>query len=130
MRMNPTWLTLLAASLGIVMCDNKAQAAPIQWEVRPKICIVESMGDECEIVLNISAQDLPQGRYCFYQNEALLNCWHANKAQKQVRLRFSEPTELVIKNENNEAVFIHSIDLKARESTKRTRRVRQPWSLF
>ncbi|GAB5381294.1 MAG: hypothetical protein Alis3KO_31650 [Aliiglaciecola sp.] len=130
MQKSPVLKALLASLFAAIIPGVYAQPSPNNWEVSPKVCIVESMGDECEIALNINVQKLEKGQYCYFQNDTLLSCWHTENTQNQVVLRFSEPTILILKNQHDETVFSHPIDLKARESTKRTRRVRQPWSLF
>lgn len=88
-----------------------------------------SLGDQCEMELNIAVNQLPKGEYCYYQDSALLQCWTDTPPQENLRLRFSQSTTLHLKNHQGQTLLSHEIQIKAREQAS-TRRVRQPWSLF
>ena len=121
---------LLICLLFLTADVKHAKATSISWDIRPKTCVVESIGEPCEIELQIELHALPKGQYCYFQNDVLLNCWDSEIPQTRVVLRFNEPVTFALKDKNGKTVLVHSIDLKTRENSKRTRRVRQPWSLF
>ncbi len=101
-----------------------------RWTVQPSSCIVDTLGDECEMQLNIMTRDLTPGDYCYFQDQVQLSCWHTDEPITQVHLRFTQPTVVLLKNAQGQIMLTHSIDIKSRESSRKTRRVRQPWSLF
>ncbi|GAA0855306.1 DUF3019 domain-containing protein [Aliiglaciecola litoralis] len=102
---------------------------PVGWNVQPKVCIVKDKGDVCELELTITTRGLPAGEYCFFQDSSLILCKANLSSHETITIRFSESTRLQLRAKGGEVVLSHDMQIKARESN-RTRRVRQPWSLF
>ncbi|MFT6267960.1 MAG: hypothetical protein ACJAVV_000765 [Alphaproteobacteria bacterium] len=100
------------------------------WRVQPNTCIVQSLGDFCELELSINLPELPQGEYCYYQNEQSLFCFELSNPILLVELRFSEYTLLTLRNKSQQILFTQALDIKTRKTKKKVRRVRDPWSLF
>jgi hypothetical protein len=100
------------------------------WRVQPNTCIVQSLGDFCELELSIILPKLPEGEYCYYQNEQLLFCFELTSPKLLVEMRFSEYTLLTLRNKSQQILFTQALDIKTRKTKKMVRRVRDPWSLF
>lgn len=100
------------------------------WRVQPNTCIVQSLGDFCELELSISLPALPQGEYCYYQNEQRLFCFNLTKPVLLVEIRYNEYTALTLRNSSQQILFTQDLDIKTRKTKKKVRRVRDPWSLF
>ncbi len=116
--------------LQLVLPKFSAIAAEQNWNVQPKVCIVEKLGASCEMVLAIKLEQLPKGTYCYYQDDAILLCWPHDNPIDELKVRFSKATKLSLRNQQNQSIFEHELDIKARDLPRKTRRVRQPWSLF
>ncbi|GAB2692788.1 DUF3019 domain-containing protein [Aliiglaciecola aliphaticivorans] len=115
--------------LALAYLPNSWSQTP-SWRVQPKVCIVENLGDTCEMVLTLKFENLAPGTYCYYQGQTRLNCWTGAAVNKTLIIRFIEETTLYLKSDNGKVILSHQLDIKARASKKRVRRVRQPWSLF
>ena len=100
------------------------------WRVRPNTCIVQSLGDFCELELSINLPELPQGEYCYYQNEQSLLCFELSNPILLVELRFSKYTLVTLRNKSQQILFTQALNIKTRKTKKKVRRVRDPWSLF
>lgn len=120
---------LVAASL-LVLCSATSYSSLATWNVQPKVCIVEKLGASCEMELEIQLSPLNPGRYCYYQDSELLQCWPHDNPITVLRVKFSKATVLYLKDQQKNTIFQHELDIKAREISQKTRRVRQPWSLF
>lgn len=103
---------------------------PDTWQVQPNTCIVQSLGDYCELALSINLPSLPEGEYCYYQNLEVLLCFELNKPTLLVEMRFNEYTLLTLRNNAQQILFTQALDIKTRKAKKKVRRVRDPWSLF
>ncbi len=121
---------LLVMVLTIIVGIPKVWGAAPSWSVQPKVCIVENLGDTCEMALTLNFQNLQPGTYCYYQDQTRLSCWSGTAQQNTLVIRFNEDTVLYLKSENGTVILSHEMDIKARASKKQVRRVRQPWSLF
>ncbi|MEP4888428.1 MAG: DUF3019 domain-containing protein [Aliiglaciecola sp.] len=108
----------------------KAWSNSPSWHVQPKVCIVENLGDTCEMVLTMHFKNLAPGAYCYYQGQTPLNCWTDAPPEKTLVIRFIEETTLYLKSQDGSVILSHTMDIKARANKKQVRRVRQPWSLF
>ena len=100
------------------------------WRVQPNTCIVQSLGDYCELALSISLPSLPDGEYCYYQNLEVLTCFSLSRPILLVEISFNEYTLLTLQNKSQQILFTQALDIKARKTKKKVRRVRDPWSLF
>ncbi|MFT6087826.1 MAG: hypothetical protein ACJA11_003092 [Glaciecola sp.] len=101
-----------------------------QWLVQPKACIVQKLGDTCEIDINITLPPLPPGQYCYHQDKQRLICFDAQAQVSQLTLSYTQTIILTLQNQANEPFYSQKLKIKTRESKKRVRRVRDPWSLF
>lgn len=100
------------------------------WHVQPNTCIVQSLGDFCELELSIVLPKLPEGEYCYYQNEQQLLCFGLKRPKLVVEMRYNEYTLLTLRNKSQQILFTQALDIKTRKTKKMVRRVRDPWSLF
>jgi hypothetical protein len=100
------------------------------WRVQPNTCIVQSLGDFCELELSIDLPALAQGGYCYYQNEQRLLCFDMSEPLLLVEIRYNEYTALTLRNSSQRILFTQVLDIKTRKTKKKVRRVRDPWSLF
>jgi len=101
-----------------------------QWLVQPKACIVQKLGDTCEIEIIITLPPLPPGLYCYYQNKLRLMCFDAQAPMMQLTLNYTQSILFSIQNQENEIFYSQQLEIKTRESKKKVRRARDPWSLF
>jgi hypothetical protein len=100
------------------------------WRVQPNTCIVESLGDYCELALSINLPLLPEGEYCYYQNLDVITCFNSSKPVLLVEMRFNEYTLLTLRDKSQQILFTQAVDIKTRKTKKKLRRVRDPWRLF
>lgn len=114
----------------LVFYSTAVYSSEAVWKVQPKVCIVEKLGASCEMELEIQLSPLPPGTYCYYQDTEILICWPHNDPVTVLRVKFSQATVLYLKDQRKKTVLQHRLDIKAREVSSKTRRVRQPWSLF
>ncbi|GAC15410.1 DUF3019 domain-containing protein [Aliiglaciecola lipolytica] len=124
------WINWTIAALGVMTCLSNAWGETPSWSVQPKVCIVENLGDLCEMELSLSFHGLEPGKYCYFQDQTRLNCWSGSAQQTTLLIRFTKDTVLYLKSAQGNVILSHKMDIKARASNKQVRRVRQPWSLF
>lgn len=124
------YLRCLVTTVVLVFFSASSSSTESVWKVQPKVCIVEKLGAICEMELEIQLTPLTPGRYCYYQDTQVLQCWRHDNPITVLRVKFSQATVLYLKDQQQNTVFQHELDIKAREITRKTRRVRQPWSLF
>jgi hypothetical protein len=123
-------LTLLYLTLISSPSINAQGVDTDTWVVQPNTCIVQSLGDFCELALSINLPALPHGEYCYYQNEQVLSCFDLNTPVLLVEIRFNEFTLLSLRNTSEQIIFSQALAIKTRKTNKKVRRVRDPWSLF
>jgi hypothetical protein len=114
------------------------------WLVQPKACIVEALGDECELSFDIILPTLEKGVYCYFANNENLQCFNSKNPVSVIEISFSENTLLSLRlmpSTNNTILaidtnnlppplFTQMLEIRTRTSKKQVRRVRDPWSLF
>lgn len=131
-------------ALSIAWANQKNDNIEPHWQIQPKACIVESKGDECELKLEILMPELKNGVYCYFANQAVLQCFKSDAPPAMITISFSETTILSIRQVpavNNTIstidtrdlpapLFSQTLEIRTRKSSKQVRRVRDPWSLF
>lgn len=124
------WVVLSLLCLHYGVFAQAPQKAYISWRVQPKVCIVAKLGDSCEMALLISTDGLKPRKYCYFKNNQKMHCKTFNQAEDTVVVKFSQHTVLELRDQNDTILLSHEIQIKARNRKPKTRRVRQPWSLF
>ena len=100
------------------------------WQVRPQACIVRTLGELCEVNLNIVLPELAEGEYCYFQNERRLVCFSPQNRIENIKLSFRKDTLFALKYTAQQILFSQTLKIKTRETNKQIRRVRDPWSFF
>lgn len=155
---------------------NTSQSAQNVWQIKPKVCLVEKLGQTCEIRLNLSIDSdlyladkpaLHTNQYCLFLENAKLLCFSVvdNKFVKNsannsassdlklqtsanqtmllealevyeieqglsIKLNINKESEVTIQNAQSQIVHSQILKIKARKASNKTRRLREPWSLF
>lgn len=118
---------LLFAILLLCVPDGYATAT---WQVTPNVCITKKLGDLCALQAQITLRDIPAGKYCLYQDGALLQCWSESPQKHQVTLSYAEDMHLSLVDGGGNTILVQRFTIKGRSAPPSRRRVRQPWSLF
>lgn len=100
------------------------------WQVNPNICVTKKLGDVCALQAQIIVRDIPEGKYCLYQNEAMLQCWSSSPQKHLITLSYAEDMRLSLVDEAGNTILEQQFTIKGRSAPLTRRRVRQPWSLF
>ena len=124
------WLASFCLVISHIAYAKADDASRLSWQVQPKVCIVEKLGDSCEMALSIVTKGLEQGEYCYFNNDQLMHCKSFIHPNDTITVRFSGLTVLQLRDSQNNILLSHEMQVKARNSRSQTRRVRQPWSLF
>jgi hypothetical protein len=124
-------ILLLLSSLGVAspLAATK-QSVLHQWLVQPKACIVQKLGDSCAIAVDITVPRLRKGNYCFFQDDTLLICFSYDAPVEQLNIEFNKDTLLSLRNQEDLTLYSQKLEIKTRETKRKVRRVRDPWSLF
>lgn len=124
------FLILTSSLVGFSARGIASQNNKVFWLVQPTVCIVQTLGDRCNIDLDVVLPRLTKGQYCYYQDSTLLSCFFETNPILKLSLNFSENTLLELKNGSEETVFEQVLEIRTREKQKKTRRVRNPWRFF
>lgn len=118
------WLTLLF----ILGWSPAIQADPAGWRIKPNVCVVEQIGDACELKLNISLWgDIPQ-HSCLFLKDAPVQCWAMPDEKISVTLQLREASVISMRDSEDRTLLQQTLEIKSLSRIRR--RVRTPWSVF
>lgn len=100
------------------------------WQVVPKVCIVQTVGDMCQLALNITLPALEHEVVCYYLDDNLLQCFPSIQPITKLTVSFSKNIRLTLRTKNAEILYTQALEIKTREISIKVRRVRDPWSFF
>lgn len=101
-----------------------------EWQVLPKVCLVDVFNQECQMQLQITVKNIQQPSYCLFQDDKLLGCWKSDHTSITVPITFTQRTVLSLRNLQGQTKLEQTLTVKARRERKLRRRIKQPWSLF
>lgn len=107
-----------------------ADAVSPTWKVNPKVCLIKSLSETCNMLLQIALSDLPSGKYCLYQNDRKLRCFEVDDTYFEQTVSYNDNALLSLRDQSGKALLSQQLTVKARQNQTVKRRVRQPWSLF
>ena len=121
--------------------SQTSQEQKTDWQVKPKACISENLGDKCLLTLEVELPELEYGTYCYFADERQLDCFEHEDVLTEVSIEFNENTMLSLRQVSSNSlmpmqdisdttVFIQALEIRTRQTKKRVRRLRDPWSLF
>ena len=70
-----------------------------QWLVQPKACIVQELGDTCELNLNINIPPLAEGKYCYFLQNVKLTCFMHDRPVVTLQVTLENDTLLELRRE-------------------------------
>lgn len=125
------FITLLNLLVSCAVIANEKQGNEQLLLVNPKICIVEKVGDSCEVKLKIKWQSLLPLSRCLYQNEEQNVCWYKKlQVSQAITFEIDESQNFSLLDEKNEVLALQQVKLNTHEPKKYRRRLRADWSLF
>ncbi|MDF2177905.1 DUF3019 domain-containing protein [Aliiglaciecola sp. CAU 1673] len=98
------------------------------WALKPTVCVVERLGEVCELPLNIELFGVFPAQACLFLQSTELACWSPIPSQISVVVEYNEPAEISLRDPLDLPILSSHLDIKALIPVRR--RVRAPWSLF
>ncbi|WP_168171457.1 DUF3019 domain-containing protein [Lacimicrobium sp. SS2-24] len=124
MKQKGLWLTFWL----ILGWPSVLKAEPAGWRVQPSICVVEQIGDACELQLNIRLWgDIPQ-HSCLFLKDTMLECWSVPSTHLRVNLEFREASVISMRDSDDRTLLEETLEIKSLSRIRQ--RVRTPWSVF
>lgn len=124
MKQKGLWLIIC----WVLVWPQAIQADPAGWQIKPNICVVEQLGDACELQLDISLWgDIPQ-HSCLFLQEALVECWAMPDEKISVTLQFHEASVISMRDSDDRTLLQQRLEVKSLSRIRQ--RVRTPWSVF
>ncbi|MGS2721678.1 DUF3019 domain-containing protein [Paraglaciecola aestuariivivens] len=122
-------MKIFVVFLATFFAQNTFAQAP-KWDLQPSICVVQNIGDVCEMLIKIDAHHLPQETFCLFLEDALIRCSKRAYFPQEIALTIKQNATLELKDAAHKTVLSKQLKIKYLESTHLRRRVRAPWSLF
>lgn len=123
-KQNGLWLIILL----ILGWSQTIQAEQAGWQIKPNICVVEQIGEPCELKLNISLWgDIPE-HSCLFLQDAMVECWAMPDAQISVTLQVREASVISMRDSDDRTLLQETLEVKSLSRIRQ--RVRTPWSVF
>lgn len=117
------WLTL-ATTLG-------PQGETAGWRAAPTHCVVEAVGDECQVTLNLHVPQSDDEGYCLFMGDTRISCDYLPGKVYDVVLRFSKKQQLTVRNATTgDIVYDVTLHIESLKPHRKRRRIKQPWSIF
>ncbi|GGD70276.1 DUF3019 domain-containing protein [Lacimicrobium alkaliphilum] len=124
MKQNGLWLTLLF----MLGWSQALQAEPAGWRIKPNICVVEQIGDACELQLDISLWgEIPQ-HSCLFIQDSQVQCWAMPDEKISITLQFREASVISMRDSDDQTLLQETLEIKSLSRIRQ--RVRTPWSVF
>ncbi len=118
------WLIILL----MLGWSQTIQAEQAGWRIKPNICVVEQMGDPCELKLNISLWGEIPDHSCLFLQDAMVQCWAMPDKNISVTLEFREATVISMRDSDDRTLLQETLEVKSLSRIRQ--RVRTPWSVF
>ena len=112
----------------LILLTSTVQAKEPSWQVLPDTCVVNHLGELCEMAVEITTENLPDKTYCLNLGGQPLDCWLAAKTPLQTVLSYRQAIILGLTDSENDIVLSLQLKIKALQSNRR--RLRSPWSIF
>lgn len=113
--------------LAVQSWSFSAVAQDVGWRIKPNVCVVEKMGDACQLELSIEIWGELPPHACLFFSDQQLQCWQVPAKHVQLSLSYSETTVLSMRHEDQD-ILTETLEVKAQSALRQ--RVRKPWSLF
>lgn len=131
MRFNQHCFPLLSLLVCFNSFANGIHKSDNLLAVTPKICIVEQVGDSCEVRLTVQWQSLLPLSHCLYQNEQENVCWYNQKQVSQAFIfEINQNQFFSLRDHKNQVLAAQQVQLNTHVPKKYRRRLRADWSLF
>ncbi|MDN4502006.1 DUF3019 domain-containing protein [Alteromonadaceae bacterium BrNp21-10] len=114
--------------ISIILLSPLSRAQEPSWQVLPDTCVVQKMGELCEMSVEITTENLPNETYCLNLDGQALDCWLAAETSLQTVLSYRQALLLGLEDPHHNIVLSLQLKIKALQSNRR--RLRSPWSIF
>lgn len=102
----------------------------LAWTIQPNVCIAENAGEQCQIILNINTQNIPEGVHCLFLDSRQLACAEQGSFPDNIKIILKQNTLLELKNRQNHTLLSQTLSIKYQQRPPMRRRIRNPWSIF
>ncbi|MCF2857648.1 DUF3019 domain-containing protein [Pseudoalteromonas sp. SMS1] len=130
------WTYPLVASVCLIATNtNSAHAVPQSSKaaltIKPIICMVQSIGQMCEMTIAVQWHAETVDDVCLFQDEQKLQCWQ-NTRQAKAKLNIALGQDMVfsLKNAKMETLASQKVKVNAAISRKYRRKLKSDWSFF
>lgn len=126
------WLVLLVGvvtSFGV--CAGQVHSDKIrQFELKPQVCIVKKIGDECELLTTVEIAATEVMTMCLVQQKTILKCWQDKQiVAEKLAILLAASTEVELLDQAQNVLATEQLQVNA-VNPKRRKRLRPAWSLF
>ncbi|MDP2561053.1 DUF3019 domain-containing protein [Psychrobium sp. 1_MG-2023] len=108
-----------------------SQQSDIKLQIKPQACIVDKLGESCQLVLHADWQSSMAVDLCLMQQQQQLFCW---KQRKQAKFDFNvslrETTLFSLVDGQQQILASTKLKVSAANNKKYRRRLRPDWSVF
>jgi hypothetical protein len=101
------------------------------FEVKPKVCIVKKIGQECHFKTTVQWQTQEVMEVCLAQRNKVLQCWKNQLyISEKMAIVLHQSTEVFLVDADNDKLASEMLEVNAVNPKKQRRRLRSAWSLF
>lgn len=127
-------LLILCGGLLISSAPLLAQSltSPVtHFSIKPYTCIVNKLGDTCQLTATVEWQAMENINVCLYQDNREMFCWNnVAKGKKVLPVNISETTQFVLSQKINQVLASQKVKIASATPMKKRRRLRSDWSIF
>jgi len=98
--------------------------------IKPSVCMVERLGDSCQMTVKVMWHNEDFIDACLFQNDLRLTCWeNVNDINREIDISLDQDMKFTLKNDQQ--IFAYQqIKINTALPKKYRRRLRADWSFF
>lgn len=123
-------LIFLFIFCGFLQSLTASASSPTKLIIRPSVCMVNKLGDTCQMAVKVMWQNDSPINACLFQNELRLTCWeNIHEINTELVISLDQDMKFILKNDQQ--IFAsQQIKINTALPKKYRRRLRANWSFF
>jgi hypothetical protein len=124
------WKNILFLFILSGFSQSLAASTPTKLIIRPSVCMVNKLGDTCEMAVKVLWQHDKPIDTCLFQNDLRLACWqNVREINTELVVSLDQDMKFILKNDQ-QTFASQQIKINTALPKKYRRRLRANWSFF
>lgn len=101
------------------------------FAVKPQVCIVEKIGEPCQLATTVSWQTTEVMKVCLLKEQEVMRCWEDTQSiREKLALVLKRSSKVHLVDQKQQMLASELLEVNAVNPKQRRRRLRPAWSLF